>query len=138
MAIHFVPIVALLWRRTHPLLSVAAAWSVIAGLDIAAIALGLESPGMDVMVGMIVFPYALFRWGSGRDAVIGLLVMSVPHVTNMIFYPSGATLTIASFAFLLFPSALGAAVRFRDRARARAITEAKMFERASDSLTRKA
>lgn len=129
VAIQLVPIVALLWRRSHPLLSVAAAWSVIAGLDIAAIALGLESPGMYVMVGLIVFPYALFRWGSGRDAIIGLLVMSVPHVMNMIFYPSGATLTAASFAFLLFPSTLGAAVRFRDRARARAIAEAKMFER---------
>jgi signal transduction histidine kinase len=127
VVIHLVPIVALLWRRTYPLLSVVAAWSVIAGLDLAAIALGLESPGMDVMVGMIVFPYALFRWGSGRDAIIGLLIMTVPHVTNMIFYPSGAD--AAGFAFLLFPSALGATVRFRDRARATAIAEAKMFER---------
>jgi two-component sensor histidine kinase len=128
-AIQLLPIVMLLWRRTHPLLSVAVAWSVIAGLDIAAIAVGRDSPGLLTMVGLIVFPYALFRWGSGRDAVIGLIIMSVPHVTNMIFFPSGAELTAASFAFLLFPSALGAAVRFRDRAQTRAIAEAKMFER---------
>ena len=127
VAIHLVPIVALLWRRTYPLLSVAVAWSVIAGLDFAAIAVGRDSPGLYTMVGLIVFPYALFRWGSGRDAIIGLVIMSVPHVTNMIFYPSGAD--AAGFAFLLFPSALGATVRFRDRARATAIAEAKMFER---------
>ena len=36
--IHLLPIVMMLWRRTHPLLSVAVAWSVITGLDIAAIA----------------------------------------------------------------------------------------------------
>jgi signal transduction histidine kinase len=128
-AIQLLPIVMLLWRRTHPLLSVAVAWSVIAGLDVAAIAVGRDSPGLVTMVGLIVFPYALFRWGSGRDAVIGLIIMSVPHATNMIYYPSGPELTAASFAFLLFPSAVGAAVRFRDRAQTRAIAEAKLFER---------
>jgi signal transduction histidine kinase len=129
VVIQLVPIAALLWRRTHPLLAVATAWSVIAGLDIAAIAVGRDSPGLVTMAGLIVFPYALFRWGSGRDAIIGLFVMSVPHVTNMIFYPSGPELTAASFAFLLFPSALGAAVRFRHRAQLRAAAEAKAFER---------
>jgi glucose-6-phosphate-specific signal transduction histidine kinase len=126
---HLVPIVMLLWRRTHPLLSVAIAWSVITGLDIAAIAVGRDSPGLVTMVGLIVFPYALFRWGSGREAVIGLMIMSVMHVTNMIWYPSGPELTLFSFAWLLFPPTLGAAVRFRDRAQTRAVTEAKLFER---------
>ncbi len=126
---HLLPIVMLLWRRTHPLLSVAIAWSVITGLDIAAVASGLDSPGLRTMVGMIVFPYALFRWGSGREAVIGLMIMNVMNVTNMIWYPSGPELTIFSFAWLLLPSSLGAAVRFRDRAQTNAITEAKLFER---------
>lgn len=127
--LHLLPIVMMLWRRTHPLLSVAVTWSVISGLDIAAIAVGRDSPGLDTMVGLIVFPYALFRWGSGRDAVIGLLIMNVMHVTNMIWYPSGPELTIFSFAWLLLPSSLGAAVRFRDRAQTNAVNEAKLFER---------
>ncbi len=127
--IHLLPIVMMLWRRTHPLLSVAVAWSVITGLDIAAIAVGRDSPGLDTMVGLIVYPYALFRWGSGRDAVIGLIVMSVMHVTNMIWYPSGPELTIFSFAWLLLPASLGAAVRFRDRAQTNAVNEARLFER---------
>ncbi|MDJ0664020.1 MAG: histidine kinase [Acidimicrobiia bacterium] len=125
--IQLVPIVALLWRRTHPLLSVAVAWSVIAGLDIAAIAAGQDSPGLYTMVGMVVFPYSLFRWGSGRGAVIGFVIMSIPQVANMIYFPSSAD--AAGFAFLLLPSALGAAVRFRNRAQVRAVTEAKLFER---------
>jgi len=127
--IHVIPIVMMLWRRTHPLLSVAVAWTAITGLDIAAIAAGLDSPGLATMVGLIVYPYALFRWGSGRDAVIGLLIMNVMNVTNMIWYPSGPELTIFSFAWLLLPSSLGAAVRFRDRAQTNAVNEAKMFER---------
>ena len=124
-----IPIVIMLWRRTHPLLSVAVPWTVITGLDIAAIAVGRDSPGLVTMVGLIVYPYALFRWGSGRDAVIGLLIMNVMNVTNMIYYPSGPELTIFSFAWLLLPSSLGAAVRFRDRAQTNAVNEAKMFER---------
>ena len=52
-------------------------------LDIAAIAVGRDSPGLVTMVGLIVFPYALFRWGSGRDAVIGLLIMNVMNVTKV-------------------------------------------------------
>ncbi len=129
VALHLVPIVMMLWRRTHPLLSITVAWSVITGLDIAAIIVGRDSPGLVTMLGLIVFPYALFRWGSGRAAVIGLVVMSVMHVTNMIWYPSGPELTIFSFAWLLLPSSLGAAVRFRDRAQTNAVNEAKLFER---------
>ena len=60
--LQLVPIAALLWRRTYPLASVAVAWSVIAGLDIAAIAQGLESPGLNTMALTIVFPYSLFRY----------------------------------------------------------------------------
>ena len=127
--LHLIPIVMMLWRRTHPLLSVAVTWTVITGLDIAAIAVERDSPGLVTMVGLIVYPYALFRWGSGRDAVIGLLIMNVMNVTNMIYYPSGPELTTFSFAWLLLPSSLGAAVRFRDRAQTNAVNEAKMFER---------
>jgi len=128
-AVQLVPIVALLWRRTHPLVSVAAAWTVVVGLDIAAITAGVDPPGLDTMVFLIVFPYALFRWGSGREAVIGLGIMCVGLVMNMIFYPEGAALTAAQFAFLLFPSALGTTVRFRERAQDRAIAEARLYER---------
>ncbi len=129
VVLQLIPIVMLLFRRSHPLLSVAVAWAVMVGLDIAAIAAGLDSPGLYAMIGTIVFPYSLFRWGSGRDAILGLGIMNVGHVLNMIYYPSGPELTLASFAFLLLPSTLGAAVRFRGRARERAVAEAKLSER---------
>jgi signal transduction histidine kinase len=129
VVLQLIPIVMLLFRRSHPLLSVAVAWAVITGLDIASIAAGLDSPGLYTMIGLIVFPYSLFRWGSGRDAFLGLAIMSVLHVVNMVYYPSGPELTLASFAFLLLPSTLGAAVRFRGRAQERAVAEAMLSER---------
>lgn len=122
-------IVMLLWRRTHPLLSVAVAFGGIGLLDAAAILAGRESAGLWVMVGLFFFPYALFRWGAGREAIIGLIIMSIPHVMNMIYFPGAAEATVGGFAFLLFPSALGASVRFRSRVRSRDIAEAKLLER---------
>ena len=128
VSVQLIPIVALLFRRSHPLLSVAVAWSVIAGLDFAAIAVGVDSPGLVTLAGLVVFPYSLFRWASGRDAVLGLAMMTVPHITNMLFFPISPLVT-AGFAFLMLPPALGAAVRFRGRAQERAAAEAKLSER---------
>lgn len=122
-------LIMLLWRRTHPLLSVAVAFGGIGLLDLARIIADEESAGLFTMVGLMFFPYALFRWGSGKDAVIGLVIMAIPNAMNMIFYPSDPSSTAASFAFLLVPAALGASVRFGARARRRDIDEAKLLER---------
>jgi signal transduction histidine kinase len=122
-------IAMLLWRRTHPLLSVAVAFGGIGLLDLATIVAGRESAGLYTMVGLVFFPYALFRWGSGRDAALGLLIMTGPYILTMIYYPTEAALDLGGFAFLLFPSALGASVRYQARSRTREIDEAKHLER---------
>ena len=69
---------ALLWRRTHPLAVVAGASSASAiVLDVAGL---LErptlTPGLYTMAYVLLLPYALFRWGSGREALIGLAVIA--------------------------------------------------------------
>ena len=122
-------LVMLLWRRTHPLLSLAVAFGGVGLLDVASIVAGEPSPSLYTMAGLVVFPYAVFRWGSGRDATIGLVLMAIPHAMNMVFYPSDPASTAAGFAFLLFPSALGASVRLRARVRERDIVEAQLLER---------
>src|SRR5690606_17863922 len=87
------------------------------------------SAGLYTMVGLLVLPYALFRWGSGREAAIGLVVMSIPQALDMVLDPSDPASTAAGFVFLLFPAALGASVRFRARWRRRDLDEAKLLER---------
>jgi signal transduction histidine kinase len=122
-------LIMLLWRRTHPLFSVVVAFGGLGLLEIATTLAGRESAGLYAMVGILLFPYALFRWGSGREAAVGLVVMAVPLSVDMVFNPSDPASTAAGFAFLLFPAALGASVRFQARSRRRDLDEAKLLER---------
>jgi signal transduction histidine kinase len=119
----------LLWRRTHPLVSVGIAFGGVGVLEVATIMAGRESAGLYTLVGLMVLPYAVFRWGSGRDAIIGLLIMAGPHVLNLMTKPTEATDTVLGFAFLLLPAALGASVRYQARAKSRQIEDAKHLER---------
>ena len=119
----------LLWRRTHPLISVTVAFGGLGLLELATTLAGRESAGLYTMIGLLILPYALFRWGSGREATIGLVVMSLPHAMDMVFDPSDPASTAAGFVFLLFPAALGASVRFQARWRRRDLDEAKLLER---------
>jgi signal transduction histidine kinase len=98
-------------------------------LEVATIMAGRESAGLYTLVGLMVLPYAVFRWGSGRDAIIGLLIMAGPHVLNLMTKPTEATDTVLGFAFLLLPAALGASVRYQARAKSRQIEDAKHLER---------
>jgi signal transduction histidine kinase len=122
-------LIMLLWRRTHPLLSVVVAFGGLGLLEIATTLAGRDSAGLYAMVAILFFPYALLRWGSGREAAIGLVVMAIPHSMDIVFNPSDPASTAAGFVFLLFPAALGASVRFQARSRRRDLDEAKLLER---------
>ena len=74
----------LLWRRTHPLAVVATAFGVTAVVDIVLIAIDAQVLDMYSMVYFLLLPYALFRWGSGREAVTGLAIILVPATLALV------------------------------------------------------
>jgi signal transduction histidine kinase len=115
--------VMLLWRRSRPLLVVAISFITT---DTITLLLG-EQSGMNTMVAMLLLPYALFRWGSGREAVIGapiLLASLGIGITGVRFSDAigGATVLSSSVA-------LGLAFRYRAGARIRELDQAKLLER---------
>ena len=70
------------WRRTYPLAVVAAAFGTAIVTGIATIAVNAQGEfGLYTMAYLLVLPYALFRWGSGREAVIGSVAQ---HVSAMV------------------------------------------------------
>ena len=124
-----VPLVALLWRRTNPLAVVALAFGAH-GASEAFVPLGAAHSGLlYASAALIVVPYALTRWGSGREAAIGLGIIVAGHFPNG---PSAVD-TLGDIAgvivALLFPAAVGAAMRYRTSAKVRAVDQIKLRER---------
>ncbi len=119
----------LLWRRTHPLLVVAAVFGATIVMDIPWVIQGGDPPGLYTMGYVLVLSYALFRWGSGRDALIGLGIMLVPATLAVVL--DYTTLSEAITGFLVFFSALilGGALRYRTRARTTARDQVRSLER---------
>ncbi|MGH8939036.1 MAG: DUF7134 domain-containing protein, partial [Actinomycetes bacterium] len=68
----------LLWRRTHPLAVVAVVFGAVIVLNLATLIDGPATPvGLYTMIYVVLLPYALLRWGSGREVVLGLPIIVV-------------------------------------------------------------
>jgi signal transduction histidine kinase len=121
--------VTLLWRRTRPLPMTAIAFGVTTLLDTAMRLFADETTAVLFSNAfLLLFPYVLLRWGSGRDAAIGMgLVLGLQLVleTASANFADLATGT----AFFLLSAALGASVRYRTGARLRERDQARLRER---------
>jgi signal transduction histidine kinase len=88
---------------------------------------------------LLVLPYALFRWGSGREAAVGLGIilgwLPVTHVADPTasaqagLPPSEVVTVVGGYGFFLFSAALGASIRFHANVRVRDIEQAKLRQR---------
>src|SRR3954451_14859264 len=65
----------LLWRRTHPLVAIAVCFGTLTIVDIVRILTGSHGAPLSSTSAALILAYALFRWGSGREAAIGLGVI---------------------------------------------------------------
>ncbi|MGK8503208.1 sensor histidine kinase [Nocardia asiatica] len=116
----------LLWRRSRPLLMVGVAF---AGSATTTVLLGGDQSDIAAMGAMLLLPYALFRWGSGRDIVTGsVLVFATAGIAMLAGGPPVAD--VAGGLFVLSSAvALGLAFRYRARAKARELDQVKLIER---------
>lgn len=127
-AVALVPV--LLWRRTHPLAVVVVAFGSFLLLSAADLVTGAEEPiGLYTNAFVLLLSYALFRWGSGREMVLGLLLMLVTAAAALAADWTSLVDAVAALMFLLFPAAVGATVRYRQTARAREQEQMKTSER---------
>jgi signal transduction histidine kinase len=121
---------SLLWRRTAPFTTVAVVFGAITVLDVARLATGNDPLEFNTMVWVLLICYSLARWGSGREILLGLPFMLVPAAISAVFDYTGLAELIGGFALFVAILAIGAAVRYRGRARARELEQVKLFERA--------
>jgi len=81
------------------------------------------------MIYVLLAPYALLRWGSGREVMIGLPVIVVAGVLGIASDFTNFGEAAAGFVFLMFPAVLGALVRFWTTSRTREIDQVRSRER---------
>src|SRR5919199_4855510 len=119
----------LLWRRTHPLIAVAVSFGTFTIVDSIRILTGSQGVPLSSMSAALILAYALFRWGSGREAASGLGVILIWLPITHVADPMSLLGTVGDYGFFLFAAALGAAVRYRTKSRIRDIDQAKARER---------
>ena len=128
VAVALVVVPALLWRRTHPLAAAAVGFAGALVLQLPMLLGDGAEVGLDSMVVVLLLPYSLYRWASGRDALVGTAIIAVPVVSGLASSGSlgdvvgGTTVVVASFA-------LGAAMRWRAVAHQREVQQVRTHER---------
>ncbi|MCD0451717.1 histidine kinase [Actinocorallia sp. API 0066] len=117
------------WRRTHPLVVSAVAFGTVTVVDLVRVLTGSQGTLPSSVAATLLITYALFRWGSGREAASGLGVILLWLAITCVAETGSVAEMVAGYAFFLFAAALGAAIRYRTKIRVRDIDQAKARER---------
>jgi signal transduction histidine kinase len=108
---------------------VVVAWGTAMVLGLATLAGGPPRVGLTTMIYVLVLVYALVRWGSGRQIVIGLAVVLVAAVFSIATDYTGPAELFGGFGVLVAAAAGGAAFRYRAESRRRALDQIRSQER---------
>ena len=82
IALSLVAVASLLWRRTHPLAMVLVVFGSLIVLNVVAMLESAGSVGLYTTACLLLLPYALMRWGSGREIALGLPVIVVAYAVG--------------------------------------------------------
>ena len=120
----------LLWRRSRPLAAVGAAFGVAIAVDVGLLVSDRSTLEMYSAIWFLALPYALLRWGSGRDVAAGLGLISVAAVLGIVVdSDAGLDEAVGGITVLLTAMAVGVAVRSQSAGRSRRLEQAKADER---------
>lgn len=116
----------LLWRREKPLLMLAIAFGVAAVVPFFT---GGVVPETYTTVFMVLLPYSVFRWGSGREVVLGILVLVAKLGVSVVADQLPAVEAGQGLVVLAAVATAGVALRFRAGARSRELDRVRLLER---------
>lgn len=120
----------LLWRRTHPLAAVTVAFSAVIGVEVVATAIGTTKEiGLGSMAFVLLLGYALYRWGSGRQIVLGTGVFATAFTLGIARDWTSVGETVGAFCFAAAPAVVGLVVRLSFTSRARTLDAVRLRER---------
>jgi signal transduction histidine kinase len=121
--------VLLPWRRVRPLPVFVLSFGTVGVVEVVALLRDADWEGLNTTAFLLVLPYALARWASGRDVGIGLAFMTIPlGLSAVTGDPVGDLLGGALVVLLSF--AIGVAVRYSVELRAEEVAALRSRERA--------
>lgn len=116
----------LTWRRRHPLRGCV----VVAAVNLTAlVATSGSAPDLYASAVLLVLPASLARWGSGRDALVGAVVLLGSGVAASLVQGKSLPEVGGGLAVLSTALAVGTTGRYRQRARAREHEQVAAAER---------
>ncbi|MDY7103858.1 MAG: histidine kinase [Actinomycetota bacterium] len=119
----------LLVRRSRPLLAILVGFGCVLVLDMTRLVTGSDTPGLNAMAFLLLLVYAVCRWGSGREAVIGMVVVYAMATLGIFTEETSIGDAIGGYTIVSLAGALGIAFRYRGRARVRELEQVKLLER---------
>ncbi|KQR10581.1 hypothetical protein ASF78_16485 [Cellulomonas sp. Leaf334] len=120
---------SLLWRRTHPLGAVLAVFGTLIVVNTATLVGGADELGLYTTTCVILLPYALCRWGSGREVALGLAAILVAVSLGIAADFTGVAESVLGVVFILSPAGIGAWVRLASTSRLRERDQVRLRER---------
>lgn len=118
------------WRRVHPLATVTLAFGSTLAVEAVYIANDISSDGLYTVVLILILPYALLRWASGRHVALGLLVfLPMAWWTSLVQQSVDMGEAVGGTIILMLPAAIGASIRYRETSRVRERQQVILLER---------
>jgi signal transduction histidine kinase len=117
------------WRRTRPLLVVAVVFGLIGTYDRVAVLAGVdpELATLWIQVWVLLLPYALTRWGSGRQIVSGVAFLLI--FLAIVAGRTGWGDLLLGLLFFGLSASLGTTARYRATSRVRELDQVRLRER---------
>jgi signal transduction histidine kinase len=120
----------LLVRRTRPLLAVTVAFGAVIVTDLVSLAAGTPgSVGLGTNGYVLILVYALYRWGAGREVVLGSAVTAVAFTLGLLRDHTTWGDAVFAFVIVALAAAIGSSVRLVRMSRLREVDEVRMRER---------
>ena len=129
LVLALVVVLSLLWRRTHPLGAVLVVFGTLTVADTAALVGGAGELGLYTTACVLLLPYSLCRWGSGREVVLGLAVILAGSALGVAADYTGMTDAVLAVIVVLSPAAIGAGIRLAATSRLREQDQVRLRER---------
>lgn len=125
----FLVLPMLLGRRAQPLLMVALTFGGLTLASLVATAPGSRPPAPDSTAFVLMLPYALLRWGSGREVLAGVGVLAAAIGLDQWWAGAPVGDVLGGLAVVSASTAFGASARARERVRRQELAYVRLGER---------